>query len=50
MAKKNPTTDPLDFPFGANKPPRRRPRFKPTAAQRAAFFRYHGGGKGGRKK
>ena len=46
MAKKK--ADPLSFDFGFNKPPRRKPRGKPTPAQRAAFQLYHG--KGGKKK
>jgi hypothetical protein len=48
VAKKKPSSDPLSFDFGYNKAPRRKPRFKPTAAQRAAFALYHG--KGGKKK
>jgi hypothetical protein len=33
------------LPGGKGKKPRARPRFKPTAAQRAAYQRYHGKGK-----
>jgi hypothetical protein len=39
VAKKK-ASDPLDFNFGFNKVPRKRPSGKRSAAQRAAFFRY----------
>jgi hypothetical protein len=37
--------DALDFNFGFNRKPRRRPTGKRSAAQKAAYSRYFGGGK-----
>jgi hypothetical protein len=43
MAKKK--ADPLDFNFGYNKTPRKRPSGKRTAAQKAGYALYFGKGK-----
>jgi hypothetical protein len=44
MAKKK-AKDPLDFSFGFNKKPRKRPSGKRTEAQKAGYAMYFGKGK-----